>query len=1090
MTLTVVKHRFIRIFSWLILCVLSSPADLMLAQSSNNQLKFTSPISDPRLRRSTVEVILQDHLDYIWFGTRNGLYQFDAYELSQFLPDPDGPADSPLVEGIRIQDLHEDDRKQLWVGTNRGVLVYDPDRRLKSHFRNTDALNSLTSDEISEIEQDQYGRIWIGTGNGLNLFLPETQGFQRFQANESNAKDLPSNQVTGLVKATSGELWVSTTSPGMITKISGKTPKFERFYENPDSVLCILAHSDGGVWFGTWGNGLFSLDPKSRKVTQFHPTHGEITNLSSDIIVSLYEHTDGSIWIGTFDKGLNRFDLKTGQVEADRHDPDNPDSLSFDSVYSLNGDRDGAVWIGLQQEGVNRYSQRESLFRNLERDRRDRNQPAPTAVTALAENNEGKVWIGSRFSGLRQYDPVTESYTTPDSIGNETNLLQTGSVRCFLSEDDGTLWVGLFREGFIHWDPKTKVIKNYPILSNEADRAQGGTVFAITRDSRDQIWIGYERFGMERLTPSTGERKQFPMYSDPIRPHRQDSVWPIFSDSSGLLWFSTHYGGIKQMRPPDDTSETILPPIIDPDQTAAPAINAFAESPNGDVWAASRKGLIRWRKGSTSPESFNKETGLPTETISAITFSKNNTLWAASDIGILRIDPETLETMSFLQGKDMNDIGFHRNTVLYTETGQVYFGGNKGIVSFNPELTAPSSSPPPVRLRGVRIEDGDWLEHHSASYDPLVIQYPNNSLGFRFAALGYSYSDLNQYAYMLEGRDDSWTFSGQQREAFFSSISAGNYTLKAKATNHDGHWSEPQTMLSLTILPPFWQTVWFRTSIGGVIAALLVGIHYVRVNSIKKGKKALEQTIQERTEGLRNLNKNQARFFSLVAHDIQKPIAGVQPFAKLLADRGDLLTKKETADIAEEWYQEMTTLNRFLKDILGWSMGQMQSSSFQAAPFSLFDNANRVISELAIVAKRNQIELKNTVSESTYVLADSKMTATVFRNLISNAITHTRPGGIVLVDARADGNEVIISVQDSGIGMTREFADSLFNNASKPPEETKHSDSSGLGLLLCKHFVELNGGNIQVESELGKGSTFRFTLPFSESCSQSVLSLS
>ena len=236
-----------RIYWAIILLFLLVPSTLTSGQAHNTHLKFSTPISDPRLRRSTVEVILQDHLDYMWFGTRNGLYQFDAYEVRQFLPDPDAPPNSPLADDIRIQDLHEDDQNQLWIGTNRGVLVLDSDRNLKNHFKSTELTSTLTSDEISEIEQDQFGRIWIGTGNGLNLFHPDTLSFERFKSQEEQDGDLPSNQITGLVKSPSGELWVSSTSPGVITRISGKNPTFKRYHQHPDSVLCILSHSDGTI---------------------------------------------------------------------------------------------------------------------------------------------------------------------------------------------------------------------------------------------------------------------------------------------------------------------------------------------------------------------------------------------------------------------------------------------------------------------------------------------------------------------------------------------------------------------------------------------------------------------------------------------------------------------------------------------------------------------------------------------------------------------------------------------------------------------------------------------------------------------------
>ena len=330
----------------------------------------------------------------------------------------------------------------------------------------------------------------------------------------------------------------------------------------------------------------------------------------------------------------------------------------------------------------------------------------------------------------------------------------------------------------------------------------------------------------------------------------------------------------------------------------------------------------------------------------------------------------------------------------------------------------------------------------------------------------------------MEGLDNDWIQSGHRREAHYSAIPAGNYTLRTKAANHDGFWSEPKALLSLTVLPPFWQTWWFRTLCGTLLAITLLAIHSIRLNNIRRRKEVLESVIRERTEKLRNLNENQARFFSLVAHDIQKPIAGVQPFAKLLADRGDLLTKRETANIANEWYEEMTTLNRFLKDILSWSMAQMRSTACLPAPFPLFQTATTVIKELSFIAKQHNISIDNQISETVIVVADSKMIATVFRNLISNAIKHSLPNGKITISTTIKKDVATVLVKDFGAGMSPETTSKLFKPLhSHPQTMDTDADPSGLGLILCKHFVELNGGTITVASELERGSIFSFTLP-------------
>ncbi len=678
---------------------------LVLVTPLHAGLQFTYPVDDARLRRAPVEVILQDHLGYLWLGTGAGLFQYDAYEITQVLPQPGADSNNPLGDGIRVQALYEDEQNQLWVGTNRGVLVYDSDRQLKHHFQNNPNSTSLSSDEVSEINADAQGSIWIGTGNGLNRFNQESGEMQRFRHSSEDPHSLRANQITGLVQTPSGELWIATASPGSLARFEVNSGNFTPFYQHPDAILCLLAHSDGNLWFGTWGRGLFQLNPQSGALTQHLPSPDDPSSLASEIIVSLMEHTDGSLWIGTFDKGLNRMDLATGEVAWDHFEPGTPGSLPFNSVYSMYQDREGDTWLGLQQEGISRYASREAIFRLLTR---KGSHPAPTATTALAENHVEDLWIGTQFQGLTRFTPGDQSYAELTIQNQSQEPFDLTSIRSLMADEDGSLWIGTFRQGFCFWDASTQSLQTFPI--RRTPNAQGETVFALTRDRNMNLWIGYERFGIERLNRTTGKRKHFPLYIDSESQKQHDSAWPIFCDSKGRIWFSTHYGGVKRLSENSDTIESLMPPIIDPDQTAAPAVTSFAAAVDGSMWAATSRGLIHWQAGDASPVFIGKQQGLPTERITSIVFSQDNSLWAATDIGIIRYNHQHASTDIFPYGKDLDYIGFNRGVTLAACSGRIYFGGNRGIVYFDPSATQLSSSPPAVRLRGVSVENESWQQ--------------------------------------------------------------------------------------------------------------------------------------------------------------------------------------------------------------------------------------------------------------------------------------------------------------------------------------------------------------------------------------------
>ncbi|MBX3008068.1 MAG: HAMP domain-containing histidine kinase [Melioribacteraceae bacterium] len=242
--------------------------------------------------------------------------------------------------------------------------------------------------------------------------------------------------------------------------------------------------------------------------------------------------------------------------------------------------------------------------------------------------------------------------------------------------------------------------------------------------------------------------------------------------------------------------------------------------------------------------------------------------------------------------------------------------------------------------------------------------------------------------------------------------------------------------------------------------------------------------IKKRTrieEELRKSIAEKDKFFAIIAHDLRSPFQGFIGLAELLAANANEFTKAELTTVSKEMHQKASNLFVLLENLLEWAHVQRGTINFSPQDCSLSEIINHSIEIVAQNADHKNIEIINSAQDSSLVYADEKMIDSVLRNLLSNAVKFTPKGGKVVVSSRLLNNTTVeISVADSGIGMSDSLRNKLFIVGEKVGREgTDGEKSSGLGLLLCKEFIEKNGGNIRVESQKHKGSTFRFTLPLS-----------
>lgn len=244
--------------------------------------------------------------------------------------------------------------------------------------------------------------------------------------------------------------------------------------------------------------------------------------------------------------------------------------------------------------------------------------------------------------------------------------------------------------------------------------------------------------------------------------------------------------------------------------------------------------------------------------------------------------------------------------------------------------------------------------------------------------------------------------------------------------------------------------------------------------SFKKLSARLEKSEKE----LLKTNAGKDKFFTLIAHDLKSPFNGLLGITEILSENFDQLPPEQSKKMILELRKSVSNVYALVERLLSWAQIQTGKIEYRFEKTDLFNLAEKVTEQLEASAKNKNCTLEQNIRKNSFAVADEESVLTIFRNLISNAIKYTNPGGKVKIDAKERDGVMEISVEDNGTGMSDEKLKKLFKIEKIDSKEgTARETGTGLGLILCKEFVEKNGGKIWAESEPGKGSRFVFTLP-------------
>jgi ligand-binding sensor domain-containing protein/signal transduction histidine kinase len=825
-----------------------SKADTPYSQN----IRFEHLSLEEGLSQSVVNSILQDRTGFLWIGTQDGLNRYDGYNFTIYKPDSTDPSS---LSDRWITALAEDDEGYLWVGTRLGGLNrYNPVTGNFKRYPYSDEMSedSISGSQITALYADKNG-IWIGTENGLNLLDPATNKVTHYRSSESTTT-LSSSLISAIFKDSHGTLWVGTSNAG-VNIFDEKNNSFRAYRHDEDDdsslsnnrVRSIAEDKDGQIWIGT-GKGLNRFDAEKKTFTRFLSSSEDPYSISDNMINIIYRDRSDGLWIGT-NNGLDRYDEQLKKFIHHQYQPSINNSLSNNMVGAIYEDRSNVIWVGTAGGGLNKYNRQQDKFAYFRSIPDQENGLSSNFVYPIVEDKNRFIWIGTDGTGLNRFDPLTDQFVNYKNDPNDDTSLGSNAIISLKVTHDGTLWIGT-HQGLERFDSETQTFSHYQI---ETANATTLSIYCIYETRDHTLWLGTSR-GLYTFDPVTEVFTLFSFAEDLPASFREDRIMAITEDSNGNLWLGTFDSGLFKLNSERTSAKHYKNVTDDLSSLSNNSVMVIYQDSNATIWIGTAGGgLNRYNVEEETFTRFTEKNGLPNDVIYGILEDEDENLWISTNFGLSRFNIAAQRFRNFTASDGLQSNEFNQNAFAKSRNGFLYFGGINGFNVFKPSEIRNDPALPPVVLTGITSQEGLSLlgEDQTSEYlREVTITWPQNSFEFEFAAFAFQQPDKNQYSYMLEGFDETWNQVKTKRVGRYTNLPGGTYTLRLRGANSDGIWNQRGQSIIVTVVPPFWETWWFRTLMLLGLGVTIAGGLRWRVKSIEGRNRDLERVVQKRTADL------------------------------------------------------------------------------------------------------------------------------------------------------------------------------------------------------------------------------------------------
>ncbi len=716
--------------------------------------------------------------------------------------------------------IYQDRLGNMWFTTSGGVVLYNG--KTMSHFTTDDGLPDNATRAICE---DSFGNIWIGTLSG-GLVKFRRNGFGRYDLQVFRINEgLSHNAVLSLAHDREGVIWVGTKNG--VTKIRTDSSLTEIHTEkmlSGQNINHICVGSDGTTLFGAVdGQVHWTRDGRTGSVKVFEETSG---------VSGIEEDAGGSYWISSFDRGMKKMRLSGNSAEVVQSI--GPDDRKIYGLFKARGgdlmvstfgsgivilrgmgtafitaknglpennityafeDREGILWIATANSGLAKLVS--YPFVNYDKE----SGLAGDFVLDVIQDRTGAYWFTSYENGLTRYDGKEfKIFTAKDGLPHK-------NVYALMEDSKGNIWVSTSGNGVFVYNGKkfTAYNKKNIYLSD---------VLCFLEDREKNMWFGTDAYGAIRYSPNN----QFVQFT-PSQGLAGLRVFSMIQDRKGRILFGCgqpsrfkEAGGLS-VWDPERYFKNLNPFTTYSKANGFPSnqVTTIFEDSQGNIWIGTRQaGLTLFSEGIV--QSFTRRDGLTSNDIVSLQEDTMGRLWIGTVKGLNIWDGKTMESYTTRHGLLSDEI--YENAMIRDHNGDMWFGTSKGVCRFRIEKKKADPVAPLVYVDKVRSFGKD------ISTEALPqLTYQQNSLDFEVTGIQWRSEKDMLYQFMLEGYDKDWEEATSRDYISFTNLDPGRYVFKVRAKGVSGIWSE-ETALPITIVPAYWQTLWFR--IGSAVLALIL----------------------------------------------------------------------------------------------------------------------------------------------------------------------------------------------------------------------------------------------------------------------------
>lgn len=1008
--------------------------------------------------------ILQDGRGMIYVANERGILEYDGVNWSLI----------PVGLGNDVQALAEAADGTIYVGGLRTLGYLEPDQNGKLTFI------SIKDQLPDEATYQNFGYFRDGVRLGEDVFLRGNRLLVRVR----------DKKITGIWEvygwkgtfAINGKLYVDQISPGLTVLENEELRSVNGGDISAGTHIYVMLPLGENLLVGTLGQGLFEFDPRPGVEQPFVPFQTPADSyLREHQCYSGVLLPDGRIALGTYTGGLIIIDQQGNWLE------DLSLSASFNSrlIEGLYVDRQEALWV-TSENGISRIE-------------------THTPLTQLWK----EAGISNQVDGIVQYKDRLYLATHNDllyldgraspprfrSMGNLGKIINPVTFLTFpLPEGDSLLLIG--------------GTSGVATLARQVDGSDKIVILDLENHSEHLYYSEYypdhlfilNRIGNEirvlnRQETSAGSIWQKAGQVPVIAPNS------MAVDDDGTIWVGTYYNGFFRVQV-EKGSNFEVTALSSYDTTKGIPSNGYARvfSIQDALSFQTDQGWCFYDK---SADRFFTDT----------TYAKILKKWKADylipdnkgRLQIMRNDENAFDFLGFAfleDGTMKADTFFRRklpqsiSTTFTDSEGTIWLGTNQGLFRYKPQSQKQTTPPLSVHIRRVLLgEDSPLFQgtnvargekgDTSISTDPAIdhnphLPFSNRSIAFYYAAQNYDAERLNEYQHFLRGFEKDWSDWGTESKKEYTNLPEGNYTFLVRTKDIYGTISQPASY-TFTITPPWWRTSWayaaFLILLGGALWLLQSNMRKNHIKQLKRKQEELERE-QSLNEKLRQVDRLKDQFLANTSHELRTPLQGIIGLSENLLDKEEDKTKREELNMIVSSGKRLSNL---VNDIMDFSKLKNEEVKLTVKPVDMHVLVDIIMKVHAPLVKGKKLKLVNLIP--TYfpkVEGEEDRIQQVMYNLIGNAIKFTE-SGYIKVEARRQRSMMEIAVSDTGTGIPIDKREAVFQEFEQVDGTTQRKFAgTGLGLSISKRLVELHGGKMWFESELGKGTTFYFTLPVSK----------